>query len=113
MLNLVRFRARAAYPAGRDASGAEAYAAYGRESAPVLQRVGGRIHWTGGFEAMLIGPEDERWDAVFIAEYPHAGAFLAMVTDADYRRAVVHRQAAVQTSRLIRIKPGAAGAAFG
>ncbi|MGL5736223.1 MAG: DUF1330 domain-containing protein, partial [Beijerinckiaceae bacterium] len=29
MLNLVRFRAQAAYPDGRIATGAEAYAAYG------------------------------------------------------------------------------------
>src|SRR5207237_8710031 len=34
MLNLVRLRAHAAYPDGRPASGAEAYAAYGRESGP-------------------------------------------------------------------------------
>ena len=30
MLNLVRLRDSAAYPDGRDVSGAEAYAAYGR-----------------------------------------------------------------------------------
>jgi hypothetical protein len=36
MLNLVRLRAQAAYPDGRKASGAEAYAAYGRESGPVF-----------------------------------------------------------------------------
>jgi hypothetical protein len=36
MLNLVRLRARAAYPDGRAATGAEAYAAYGRESGPVF-----------------------------------------------------------------------------
>ncbi len=32
MLNLVRLRSRAAYPDGREATGAEAYAAYGRDS---------------------------------------------------------------------------------
>ena len=42
MLNLVRFRDRAAYPDGREATGAEAYAAYGRESYPVFSRLGGR-----------------------------------------------------------------------
>ena len=35
MLNLVRLRDRAAYPDGRIATGAEAYAAYGRDSGPV------------------------------------------------------------------------------
>ena len=55
----------------------------------------------------------ERWDHVFVARYPSAHAFLAMVTDPDYRAAVVHRQAAVRTSRLIRCAPTEAGAAFG
>jgi len=56
MLNLVRLREQAAYPDGRKASGAEAYAAYGRESGPVFERLGGRIVWQGRFELMLIGP---------------------------------------------------------
>src|SRR6266850_632719 len=42
MLNLVRLHAQARYPDGRQATGAEAYAAYGRESRPVFSRVGGR-----------------------------------------------------------------------
>ena len=56
MLNLVRFRDNAAYPDGRNATGAEAYAAYGRESYLVFSRLGGRIVWRGSFELMLIGP---------------------------------------------------------
>ena len=51
-------RAQAAYPDGRKATGAEAYAAYGRESGPVFERLGGRIVWQGRFELMLIGPAD-------------------------------------------------------
>lgn len=39
MLNLVLLRERAVYPDGRQATGAEAYAAYGRDSAPVFQRL--------------------------------------------------------------------------
>lgn len=103
MLNLVRVRTQAAYPDGRTATGQDAYQAYGRESAPVLARVGGRILWRGGFETTLIGPSDERWDFCFIAWYPTASAFLAMVTDPDYQQAVKHRQAAVEDSRLIRL----------
>jgi uncharacterized protein (DUF1330 family) len=109
MLNLVRLRARAAYPDGREATGAEAYEAYGRESLPVFSRLGGSIVWRGRFELMLIGPGDERWDLSFIAEYPS----VAMIRDPLYREAVKHRQAAVEDSRLIRLKPGAAGVGFG
>ncbi|MEM9872494.1 MAG: DUF1330 domain-containing protein [Pseudomonadota bacterium] len=118
MLNLVAFNDLANYPGDHDLardglSGAQAYALYGTHAAPVLARVGGTILWRGRFEAMVIGPKDEAWDAVFIARYPTAHAFLAMVSDTDYGQAVVHRQAAVRTSRLIRCAPQDRGAAFG
>ena len=102
MLNLLCFREKAAYDDGRKATGAEAYEAFGRESAPVFHRVGGEIIWRGKPEVMLIGPEDQHWDLIFVARYPSAGAFLEMVTDPRYREAVKHRQAAVLDSRLIR-----------
>lgn len=113
MLNLVRFRERAVYADGREASGAEAYAAYGRESGPVFARLGGRIVWRGRFELTLIGPEAERWDACFVAEYPSVAAFVEMIRDPVYREAVKHRQAAVLDSRLIRLAPADVGAGFG
>jgi uncharacterized protein (DUF1330 family) len=113
MLNLVRLRERAAYPDGREATGAEAYAAYGRESRPVFQRLGGRIVWQGRFELMLIGPVEERWDRCFIAEYPSVAAFVEMIRDPLYREAVKHRQAAVEDSRLVRLGALPAGKGFG
>ena len=113
MLNLVRLRENAAYPDGREATGREAYAAYGRESGPIFRRVGGRIAWAGDFRLMLIGPGDESWDHCFIAEYPSAAAFVEMVKDPDYQKAAVHRTAAVLDSRLIRLKPRPAGQDFG
>lgn len=117
MLNLVRYRDRALYPEGhshaaRNLTGAEAYAEYGRTSEPIFSRVGGKTIWRGKMEAMVTGPANEQWDACFIARYPNAGAFLAMVTDTDYKLAVVHRQAAVLTSRLIRMAPLPAGGSF-
>lgn len=118
MLNLVRFRDVANYPgdhvlAPDRLTGAQAYALYGRDSAAILHKVGGSILWRATFETTLIGPDDKAWDAIFIARYPSAHAFLAMVSDPDYQRAVVHRQAAVATSRLIRTQPAGTGASFG
>mgnify|MGYP002622015087 CR=1 FL=1 len=112
MLNLLRFREHAAYEDGRTASGAEAYAAYGRDSAPVFRRVGGEIVWRGMPEVTLIGPADEHWDLAFVARYPTAGAFLEMVTDPAYREAVRHRQAAVLDSRLVRLAADSSGDGF-
>ena len=118
MLNLVRFRERAKYPSehtlARDGlTGAQAYSLYGQHTADVLQRVGGSIIWRASFETTLIGPDAEAWDVMFIACYPTAHAFLAMISDANYQSAVVHRQAGVATSRLIRTKPDATGTSFG
>lgn len=113
MLNLVRLRERAVYPDGRASSGAEAYAAYGRESGPVFARLGGEIVWRGEFELMVIGPADERWDLCFVAQYPSVAAFVEMLRDPVYREAVKHRQAAVLDSRLIRLRPTAKGIGFG
>jgi uncharacterized protein (DUF1330 family) len=113
MLNLVRLKPRAVYPDGRDATGAEAYAAYGRDSQPVFAGLGGKVVWQGAFELMLIGPAQERWDHVFIAEYPSVSAFVEMIRDPVYREAVKHRQAAVEDSRLIRLKPMPVGEGFG
>ena len=118
MLNLVRLRQTAVYPQqhawhGRALSGEEAYRAYGEESGPILKAVGGSIAYSANFEFVLIGPDSERWDIVFIAQYPSTDAFVSMVKNPDYQQAVVHRQAAVRTSRLLRLSPKKTGDLFG
>ena len=102
MLNLIKFHDVVTYPDGTTMSGRDAYRNYGRESAPIFASLGGRIVWRGEQLAMLIGPSDEQWDLCFIAEYPNVGAFVLMIKDPDYRKAMEHRQIAVRTSRLIR-----------
>jgi uncharacterized protein (DUF1330 family) len=118
MLNLIRLKEKAEYPPehpdhGKDISGLEAYRAYGRTTAEIFGRLGGRMIWSGQPQLVVTGPQSERWDIAFIAEYPNAHAFLAMVTDKDYREHVKHRQAAVADSRLIRMAPLAPGKGFG
>lgn len=113
MLNLIRLRKNARYEDGRAATGKEAYAAYARESEPFFKEVGGKIVWSGAPQAVLIGPKKERWDLAFVAEYPAAAAFADMIKNEGYQAIVHHRQAAVKTSRLIRIKPGKDGKVFG
>ena len=119
MLNLLRFKDRAVYPTGHShaaqrLTGNEAYAEYGRTSAPIFQKVGGSIIWRGTMESMVTGPQDKKWEMAFIAAYPNSAAFLAMIMDAAYKLAVVHRQAAVLDSRLIRFAPsGGDASSFG
>src|SRR4051812_50107564 len=79
MLNLVRLRAQAAYPDGRKATGAEAYAAYGRESGPVFERLGGKIVWQGGVLMMLVGAAEESRGHPLIAGNSSRGAVAGKV----------------------------------
>lgn len=117
MLNLLRYREQADYPpghehAGKGWTGRRAYEEYGRTSGPIFRRVGGRIVWRGAFQTMVIGPQDLRWDDGFVAAYPTAAAFLEMITDPAYQRAVINRTAAVLDSRLVRFSPGSSGNEF-
>jgi uncharacterized protein (DUF1330 family) len=113
MLNLIKLREKAAYEDGREASGAEAYKAYGKASAPFFQKVGGSIIWRGLPRAAVIGPMDESWDLGFIAAYPSKDAFLSMVKDEGYQAIVFHRQAAVETSRLFCFEASENSSLFG
>jgi uncharacterized protein (DUF1330 family) len=118
MLNLIRLRALAAYPEdhpnhGKGMTGLDAYRAYGRTSAEIFKRVGGRQVWVGRPETILTGPQTEQWDLAFIAEYPNSLAFAEMIRDPAYREHVKHRQAAVEDSRLIPFLPMPPGEGFG
>lgn len=112
MLNMLRFREHAAYEDGRAVSGAQAYRDYTVAAAPPFMRVGGKQFWMGRPELTVIGPTDDSWDIMFIAEYPNVAAFLAMVADPEYQEAVKHRTAAVEDSRLILLTPQTAGHGF-
>jgi uncharacterized protein (DUF1330 family) len=110
MLNLVRLKSKAEYPAdhpdhGKDLTGLDAYRAYGRTTAHIFKRVGGRQVWVGKPQVMVTGPQVEAWDIAFIAEYPTSGAFIEMVRDPGYRELVTHRTAGVADSRLLRLAP--------
>ena len=118
MLNLVRLRPMADYPAdhpdhGQGKTGLDAYRTYGRTSAAIFARVGGRQIWAGKPQVMVTGPQDEAWDLAFIAEYPSSQAFIEMVRDPDYREFVRHRTAGVADSRLLRLEPVTPGDGFG
>ncbi len=112
LLNMIRFREMAHYPeghpwAGHGWSGERAFEEYFTRVVPFIERLGGGIVWQGTFESVITGPAQFEWDKVFVMGFPTAGAFLALVTDPDYKAEVVdHRTAAVQDSRLVRYRPG-------
>lgn len=104
MINLLRFRERAEYPAGFDAtpcSGEEAYARYAEAVFPLLRARGAKLVWRGRADGVLIGPADESWDDALLVEYPERSVFVGMVTSPEYRAILPHRNAALADSRLI------------
>jgi uncharacterized protein (DUF1330 family) len=108
MINLLRYREAASYPAGFDAapcSGSEAYRRYGHAAIRFITEVGGQVIWQGSAKAMLIGPRDEQWHKALLVRYPSKQAFLSMVSNPDYQAITVHRSAALEDSRLIATVP--------
>lgn len=110
MLNLLRFRELAKYPAGFDAtpcSGQEAYSRYGAVAAQRIASVGGRLLWARSALTTVIGPEDEEWDSVVLVEYPSKQAFVEMLGQPEYQAVSPHRTAALADSRLVATDPQA------
>lgn len=95
MVNLLKFRDRAAYPDGRDAhlSGQEAYMRYGVEVAKIVSKLGGRMIFGGMVDGLMLGECEELWDQVALVEYPSRQAFLDMVMSPEYHAIEVHREA--------------------
>jgi len=78
MLNLIRLKALADYPPdhpnhGKGMTGLEAYRAYGRDSAEVFKRVGGRQVWAGRPDVVLTGPTTSAGTSPSSRSTPAAG----------------------------------------
>lgn len=95
MVNLLKFRERAAYPDGRDAhlSGFEAYARYGVEVKKIVEGLGGKMLYAGAVDGLMIGHVEELWDQVALVRYPSRKTFFDMVMMPEYRAIEVHREA--------------------
>ena len=102
MLNLLKFRDKAAYESEEiDISGEQAYENYAEGAFQCLQKVGGELVWSGDAKASLISPVGEEWDQVLLIRYPSIEKFLEMISSAEYNKVVKHRTAALEDSRLI------------
>jgi uncharacterized protein (DUF1330 family) len=107
MLNLLRYRPHAAYPASSPhapCTGREAYARYGAIAVKHVEAVGGQPIWMGEPQLTVIGPSDETWDEVLLVRYPSRQAFLKMATNPEYLACTEHRTAALADSRLVAMR---------
>lgn len=107
MLNLLRFRRIADYSTTPDLnpeepiSGEQAYQLYIEHTLPFLTKSGGEILFKGNGGNFLIGPTDERWDAVLLIRQKDVSSFLAFESNQDYMKGIGHRTAALEDSRLL------------
>ena len=95
MVNLLKFKARAEYPDGResDLTGEQAYAIYGAAVAKLLTEFGGRAMFSANVERLMLGEVEEMWDKIAIAMYPSRAAMLEMMQSPAMQEIGVHRAA--------------------
>jgi uncharacterized protein (DUF1330 family) len=61
----------------------------------------GRILYYGQSQDFLIGPQDEKWDAVVLVEYDSIDASVSFVEGEAYQKITGHRKASLEDSRLL------------
>ena len=84
MVNLMRFHDRSL---DGDGSGWDAYLRYSAQTVPMIKARGGTLLWTGDAKAVALGPQrGNQWDYLALVYYPSVGAFLDMMTSADYEK---------------------------
>lgn len=108
MLNLLKFRERANYPAGSPhtpSSGAEAYLRYQTAFVETVADVSrAEVVWEGRVDATFIGNAGQDWDKCLLVRYPSRQHFLAMMANATYREALVHRYAGLERTLLLQMQ---------
>lgn len=108
-VNLLAFKKEAEYPAehslaGAPLSGAEAYDKYGAVAFQQVTKRGGRLITLNTVELEVIGTSGP-WDRIATMEYRNIGAFLDMISDPEYKQALVHRTAGLEATVVLVTRP--------
>lgn len=109
MLNLLKFRDRAAYEDGRDAdiSGQQAYGRYGEKMLQIVTGNGGKVISSGAIAGLVIGQVEELWDQCALIEYPSLSEFARIVSLPEVEEIAEHRRAGLAGQLLIPVLAGA------
>lgn len=111
VLNLFEFNTMANYQSGdpeyatsaSEISGQEAFNLYGDVARKTIEDLGGRVVMQAPTEQILIGNEAANWHAAAIMYFPSRGAFLQMMSDANFQTASRHRRAALKNHCMIHL----------
>jgi uncharacterized protein (DUF1330 family) len=101
LLNLLKFKPRAAYHDGEDISGEAAYGRYAKAFSDYVRPHGVETRYGGKMLATLIGTGEPIWDAVAIVTYPSARLMLELTSSDAYRALHKHRRAGLDGQLLI------------
>lgn len=85
MVNLLKFKSN---------GGAVEYAKYGAAVRPIVEKLGGRILFSGQAAFCFLGNAD--WDSVALVEYPTKETLLQMVQSPEYQAIHHHREAGLE-----------------
>ena len=98
MVNLLRFREKAAYPDGRDPdlSGRDAYERYATPMRKLVEAEGGRFVFAADAKGLLLGEVGEEWHTVAIVEYPESKALLRISSTPEFHEIERHRLAGLE-----------------
>ncbi len=98
MVNLLRFREKAAYPDGRDPelSGREAYERYAGRMRKLVEAEGGRFVFGADALGLLLGEVEEAWHTVGIVEYPDSKTLVRISASPEFEEIEGHRLAGLE-----------------
>lgn len=98
MVNLLKFREKAAYEDGRQTnlSGREAYGLYASEMRKLVEASGGRFIFGAAVAGILLGEVEDLWDMVGIVEYSSSKALLEISQTPAFQEIEIHRHAGLE-----------------
>jgi hypothetical protein len=108
MLNLIRYRPQALYPAGYDFPGdaLEADARYSKAIIPHLLRHGGLPVFLGEPQGRFLDePGDAEWQRVVLVRYRSRRDLLEMVAELAGRDIAVHKWASIEKTQVFPVRP--------
>jgi uncharacterized protein (DUF1330 family) len=91
MVNLIKFRDRAAYASGEDVSGREAYMRYAKRMRVLCEANQARMIFSSQVVRLLLGEVEDLWDMVGLVEYPSRETFMRIAQSPEYREIEEHR----------------------
>ena len=109
MVRLLKFKAGAEYPDGRETelTGAEAYRLHRRAMVERVTSGGGRLVFSGTARHLVLGEVDEMWDEVMVVEFPSKEAFVEIISSLEIAESGIHRRAGLAGQLLIATVPQA------